>query len=50
LGKKQNLATDIVIFCFSSVLLPHPEPSLLPHVCLAVFLLNILMHSTQSLY
>jgi len=29
---------DIFIFCISSVLLQHTEPSPLPHVCLAVFL------------
>jgi len=32
---------DIFIFCISSVLFQHTEPSPLPHVCLAVFL-----HST----
>jgi len=31
------------IFCIVTLLLPHPEPSLLLHVCLAVFLLNIAM-------
>jgi len=27
----------------ASVLLPHTEPNLLPYVCLAMFLLSILM-------
>jgi len=31
------------IFCIASVLLPTIEPTLLSHVCLAVFLLNILI-------
>jgi len=34
---------DIFIFCISSVLLQHTEPSPLPHVCLAVFLQSIFM-------
>jgi len=36
---------DIIIFSLplGSVLLPHTEPGLLLHVCLAVFLLSILL-------
>jgi len=32
-----------IFFCIASVLLQHTEPSLLPHICLAVFILNILI-------
>jgi len=34
---------DIYIFSIVSVLLTHTKPNLLPHVCLAVFLQNILL-------
>jgi len=31
---------DSFIFCIASAILPHTEPSLLPIICLAVFLLQ----------
>ena len=34
---------DIFTFCIVSVLLPCTEPSLVPHICLTVFLLSILI-------
>ena len=40
------------IFCGASVLLSHTEPTLLPHVCLAFFLLStycMLIQSTSQL-
>jgi len=39
---------DIFIFCISSVLLQHTNPSLLPHVCLAVFLQSIIIQQKNS--
>jgi len=41
---------DIFIFGFASVLLPHAEPSLIPHVCLAVFQPSDLLQQTKSVY
>jgi len=37
------------IVCIASVLLPHTEPSQLPHVCLAVFPLSILIQQKRSI-
>jgi len=43
---RTTAATDLKLFfafCIASVLLPHAELSLLPHVCVTVSLLNMLM-------
>jgi len=37
-------------FCIASDLLPRSKPTLLPHVCLSVFLLTIHIHSRQRVF
>jgi len=39
-----------LFFYITSVLLPHTDPSSLPHVCLAISPLGILIHSGQRVY
>ena len=39
-----------LFFCIASVLLLHTEHSLLPHACLAFFLLSTLIRSRQGVY
>jgi len=38
------------LFYIASVLLPHTKASLLLHICLAVFLLSMLIQSRQKVY
>ena len=37
-----------LFFCIASVLLPHTQPSLLPYVCLVVFLLSIVSSRSRQ--